>query len=181
MTNLLYSCFQKVLFVLTRQYTTVHLSTPALNLNVWQGYRGKNTARYLSKTILFIESEIELLKLTFPQVNRQPDNPQSNNSKVYFIPNSKERLGIDSMGELAISFELSGQFLNDEGNPAPYIHIAHALEQAFNFTFGDAYKSKERVFKRKPFNLAKALDYLRNLIIRESRKKKMKKDESVSG
>lgn len=81
------------------------------------------------------------------------------------------------MGEFAVSFELSGQFLNEEGNPAPYIHIAHSLEQAFNFTFGKAYKSKERVFKRKPFNLTKALDYLRNLIIRESRKKKMKKDE----
>lgn len=72
------------------------------------------------------------------------------------------------MGEFAVSFELSGQFLNEEGNPAPYIHIAHALKQAFNFTFGDAYKSKERVFKRKPFNLTKALDFLRNLITRES-------------
>ena len=45
------------------------------------------------------------------------------------------------MGEFAVSFELSGQFFNEEGNPAPYIHIAHALEQAFNFTFGDAVKS----------------------------------------
>lgn len=83
------------------------------------------------------------------------------------------------MGEFAISFELSGQFLNDEGKPAPYLHIAHAMEEAFNFTFGNAYKSKERVFKRKPFNLTKALDYLRNLINHENRKKKMKKDEFV--
>lgn len=81
------------------------------------------------------------------------------------------------MGEFAVSFELSGQFLNDEGKPAPYIHIAQAMEQAFNFTFGNAHKSKERVFKRKPFNLTKALDYLQNLINRESRKKKMKKDD----
>ncbi len=83
------------------------------------------------------------------------------------------------MGEFAVSFELSGQFLNNKGNPAPYIHIAHAMEEAFNFTFGNAHKSKERVFKRKPFNLTKALDYLRNLISRESRKKKMKKDENT--
>lgn len=81
------------------------------------------------------------------------------------------------MGEFAVSFELSGQFLNEEGNPASYIHIAHALEQAFNFTFGNAYKSKERVFKRKPYNLTKALDCLRNLIAREIRNKKMKKDD----
>lgn len=110
-------------------------------------------------------------------MNRISDKTKLNNPKVYFIPNSKEGLGIDSMGEFAVSFEFSGQFLNEEGNPAPYIHIAHALEQAFNFTFGNAHKSKERVFKRKPFNLTKALDYLQNLIIRESRKKKMKKDD----
>lgn len=117
-----------------------------------------------------------MLKLLFPQANQLPVNIQSDNSKVYFIPNSRNGLGIDSMGEFAVSFELSGQFLNGEGNPASYIHIARALEEAFNFTFGNAYKSKERVFKRKPFNLTKALDYLQNLIIRESRNKKMKKD-----
>ena len=81
------------------------------------------------------------------------------------------------MGELAVSLELSGQFLNDEGNPAPYIHIVHALEQAFNFTFGSAYKSKERVFKRKPFNRTRALDFLRNLIIRKDKEDKRKQDE----
>lgn len=95
-------------------------------------------------------------------------------SQVYFIPKS-QGLGIDSMGEFAVSFEFSGQFLNEEGNPAPYIQIAQALEQAFNFKFGDAYKSKARVFKRKPFNLTRALDFLKNLIIREGRNKEDKK------
>jgi len=103
------------------------------------------------------------------QVNQSVNNnviPQK--SKVYFIPDPK-RLGIDSMGEIATTFELSGQFLGENGNPAPYIHIAEALELAFNFTFGGVYKSKARVFSRKPFNLTKALDYLKNLLIRESR------------
>lgn len=130
---------------------------------------------YFVKTIQLLESEIELLKLTFPLANRYLNNSQSDNPKVYFIPKPKKGLGIDSIGELAVSFELSGQFLNDEGNPAPFIHIAHALEQAFNFTFGNAHKSKERVFKRKPFNLTKALDFLRNLIIRKSRNKQDEK------
>lgn len=135
---------------------------------------------YQRKVILFLESEIDLLKSTFKQTNHFVNSGVTqHNSKVYFVPNPKEGLGIDSMGELAVSFELSGQFLNDEGNLAPYTHIAHALEQAFNFTFGNAYKSKERVFKRKSFNITKALDYLRNLIIREGRKKMMKKDVFV--
>lgn len=55
-------------------------------------------------------------------------------------PNSRKGLGIDSMGELAVSFELSGQFVNEAGISVPYIHIAHALEQAFNFTFGNVHK-----------------------------------------
>lgn len=81
------------------------------------------------------------------------------------------------MGEFAVSFELSGQFLNEEGETASLILISQALEQAFNFSFGGIYKSKKRIFSRKPFNLTKALDYLKNLIVRESRKKKMKKDD----
>jgi len=83
------------------------------------------------------------------------------------------------MGEFATTFELSNQFLDENGNPASFIHIAETLELAFNFTFGNAYKSKARVFNRKPFNLTKALDHLKNLLIRENRnrgKNKMKKD-----
>jgi len=130
----------------------------------------KNTLKslYIRKAILLLESEIELLKLTFPQANKFAYNTQSDKPKVYFIPALK-RLGIDSMGEFATTFELSNQFLDENGKPAPYIHIAEALELAFNFTFGDAYKSKARVFNRKPFNLTRALDHLKNLLIRESR------------
>lgn len=143
----------------------------------WEKNRLKET--YQRKAILFLESEIDLLKFTFRQTNQPASNNIPQNSKVYFIPKS-QGLGIDSMGEFAVSFELSEQFLNEEGNPAPYIHIARALEHAFNFTFGDAHKSKERVFKRKSYNLTKALDFLKNLIVRESRKKKMKKDGFVN-
>jgi len=87
-----------------------------------------------------------LLKLTLQQANRHSSNTQSDIPKVYFIPKS-QGLGIDSMGEFAVSFELSQQFVDETGKPAPFIHIANALEQAFNFSFGDAYKSKARVFK----------------------------------
>jgi len=120
---------------------------------------------------LFLESEIDLLKLTFGQAIRFSNKTQSDNSKVYFIPNSKG-LGIDSMGEFAVSLQLSAGFFDEEGNPASLILISQALELAFNFSFGDIYKSKERIFSRKPYNLTKSLDYLRNMIIRESRKRR---------
>jgi len=132
---------------------------------------------YCSKAIWFLDSEIDLLKFTFLQANRFSDKTKFNKSKVYFIPSSKEGLGIDSMGEFATTFELSGQFIDEEGKRASYISIAEALESAFNFSFGNAYKSKARVFSRKPFNLTKALDFLKKLLISESRNKGKKQDE----
>lgn len=106
-------------------------------------------------------------------------NSQSKESKVYFNPKSKG-LGIDSMGELAVTLELSNQFIDEEGKPASFIYIVNVLENAFNFTFGDAYKSKGRIFIRKSYNLTKSLDFLKNLLIRESRNRKMKKDEFIN-
>lgn len=139
--------------------------------------RKKNALKsaYLRKAILFLESEIDLLKLTFLQARQSPGNTQSDKSNVYFIP-KREGLCLDSMGEFAVSFELSGQFFNSKGNPASLILISETLERAFNFSFGGIYKSKKRILSRKPFNLTKALDFLKNLIIRENRNKKMKKD-----
>lgn len=125
---------------------------------------------YLRKAILLLESEIDLLKLTFLQATRFSNNTQSESTKVYFIPQS-QGLGIDSMGEFAVSFELSRQFVDETGKPAPFIQIANALEQAFNFSFGDVYKSKARIFSRKPYNRTKALDTLKNTILREAKKR----------
>lgn len=105
--------------------------------------------------------------MTFSHI---PNNSKQVKSKIYFIPKPKEGLGIDSMGEFAISFESSGQFVNKQGQPVPFIHIAQTLEMAFNFQFGNAYKSKARVFSRKPYNLTRAFDFLKNLIIRAVQK-----------
>lgn len=127
---------------------------------------------YCQKAIWYLDYEIESLKLTFNPISK---NPKQVKSQIYFIPKPKEGLGIDSMGEFAISFESSGQFVNEQGQPVAFIHIAQTLEMAFNFQFGDAYKSKARVFSRKPYNLTKALDFLKNLIIRADRKQDEKR------
>lgn len=145
--------------------------------------RGKNALKdlYLQRAILYLESEIEYMKLIIGREERSISNKSTpQKTKVYFMPKPKEGLGIDSMGEIVVSLELSQQFVNEEGKPAAFIHLAQALETAFNFSFGDAYRSKGRVFKRKSYNLTKALDYLKNLIIRVNRKNKMKKDAFIN-
>ena len=137
--------------------------------------REKNALKnqYCQKAIWYLESEIELLKLSSQQTNHTLKTPQPYKSKVYFIPKSKEGLGIDSMGEFATALELSQQFVSEQGQPVPFIHIAQTLEIAFNFQFGNAYKSKARVFNRKPYNLTKAFDYLKKWIVNVSRKNKI--------
>lgn len=137
--------------------------------------REKNALKiqYCQKSIWYIESEIDLLKLTFIPTSNNSKQPKSS---IYFIPKPKEGLGIDGMGEFATAFESSGQFVNEKGQPVSYIQVAQILEMAFNFTFGNAYKSKERIFKRKPYNLTRAFDYLKNLIIKVNQNK-IKKDD----
>lgn len=74
---------------------------------------------YLQKAVWYLEVEIELTKLIFSQSGRAPIQ-NSYNSKVYFAPNSKG-LGIDSMGEFALTFDLSKQFMDEEGKTVPFI------------------------------------------------------------
>lgn len=80
--------------------------------------------------------------------------------------------------------QLTDEFFDENGNPSTLNHISEALEQAFNYSHNGIYKSKSTVFRRKDYNRTKALDYLKNLIIREKRnmdKKKMKKDDFTGG
>ncbi|SBW06681.1 conserved hypothetical protein [uncultured Dysgonomonas sp.] len=130
---------------------------------------------YLQKAILLLCAEIDLLKLIVkPTLPSSHNKTQRYNTKIYFSPNP-QGLGTDSMGELATTFELSNQFLDENGKAASFKDITETLEYAFNFSFGNAYKSKFRIFSRKPYNLTKALDYLKKLLIRESRNKKIDK------
>lgn len=130
----------------------------------------------------FLDSEIELLKLIFRQTRESPTaSSPPEKSKVYFIP-KPDGLGIIGMGEIATSLQLTDEFFDENGNPSALNHISEALEQAFNYSHNGIYKSKSTVFRRKDYNRTKALDYLKNLIIREKRnmdKKKIKKDDFI--
>lgn len=136
--------------------------------------RGENALKsgYLYKAILLLEAEIELLKFSFLQTKHNPDKTESH-SQVYFVPHP-EGLGYIGMGEIATSLQLTGEFFDEKGNPAALSHISNALESVFHY-ISDIYKSKSTIYRRKPYNRTKALDYLKNLIIREGRKKKDEK------
>lgn len=60
--------------------------------------------------------------------------------------------------------------------------MRQTLEHAFNFEFKNFNRKIHEIFRRKPFNLTKALDYMRSLLIWENRnrsKQKMKNNKFI--
>ena len=75
------------------------------------------------------------------------------------------------MAEIIVGLQLLGEIPDASGKSAELIRFAKVIEQAFNFKFGDIYELKNEIFRRKPYNRTKALDMLRNAILREERKR----------
>ncbi len=112
-----------------------------------------------------------MLKLTFSPISNKSKFVKS---KIYFIPKSKG-LGVIGLAEIALYLKLSGEFINEQGKIVSLKSMKETLETVFNFEFKDFDRKIHEVFKRKPFNLTKALDYLRTLLIREKRSREEQK------
>jgi hypothetical protein len=127
---------------------------------------------YLHRALSLVDSELELvhLKIQYPEQFLQSDQ-LTFKSDLYFDPKSKEGLGFIGMAEFVIGFHLLTEIPDASGKPADLIQFSRTFEQAFNFKFGDIYELKNQIFRRKPYNRTKALDMLRNAIIREDRKR----------
>ncbi|GHS94849.1 hypothetical protein FACS1894207_3710 [Bacteroidia bacterium] len=80
--------------------------------------------------------------------------------------------GIIALAEIVIALFLSKKVFQRNGKPAHLNQIADAFEKLFNCSFGSIYDQQEKVFSRKPFNRTKALDFLRNLLIRKDKDEK---------
>lgn len=124
-----------------------------------------------------VDSELELLnlKIRYPEQFPQAEQPTFE-SDLYILPKSKD-LGIVALGEIVVALFFSKKVFQRNGKPAHLNQIAVAFERIFNCSFGSIYDQQEKVFDRKPFNRTKALDFLRNLIIRKDKEGKNKQDE----
>jgi len=118
-----------------------------------------------------IDSELNLLnlKIRYPEQFLETDT-QAFQSSLYLVPNSKD-LGFIGMAEIVVSLHLLEVIRDSGGKPATLIQIANIFERVFNFSFGSVYDLKDALFRRKPYNLTKTLDILRNAILRESKKR----------
>lgn len=86
-------------------------------------------------------------------------------------------MGIVALAEIVVALFLSKKVFQRNGKPAHLNQIAEAFQKIFNCSFSSIYDQQEKVFDRKPFNRTKALDFLRNLIIRKDKEDRNKQDE----
>ena len=91
-------------------------------------------------------------------------------SNLYVVPKSKG-LGTIGMAEIVVALHLSGEIVGIDGKPIPLIQLANTFESLFNFSFGSIYDKQDAIFNRKPYNISKALDLLRAIILREDKKR----------
>lgn len=117
--------------------------------------------------IQIIDSELILLEKRFTHPERFIKD-QIFKSDLHIIPRSKD-LGIVGLSEIVESLHLSQKILNNEGKPASKTQIGNLFEIIFNISFGDISDKTSEIYKRKPFNRTKALDFLRNMIIRKDK------------
>jgi hypothetical protein len=141
--------------------------------------RKKNALKfaYLQKALALVNSELKLLnlKICYPEQFPPAEQPTFE-SDLYILPKSKD-LGFVALAEIVIALFFSKKVFQRNGKPAHLNQIAFAFEKIFNCSFGSIYDQQEKIFDRKPFNRTKALDFLRNLIIRKDKEGKNKQDK----
>ena len=121
-----------------------------------------------------MELELLNLKIRHPEPFRYSTLPTFE-SDLYVVPKSKG-LGIIGITEIVLGLFLQGEIVGKDGKPVSEACLARGFEQLFNLKFGSIYDKVSEIFTRKPYNLTKTLDALREAISKEDRKRKNKKD-----
>lgn len=141
--------------------------------------RKKNALKlaYLSKAVLLLESEVDLLKLQIQHPARfYPDNPQAFKSTLSLIQ-KYDNLGVMGMTEILTSLSLLGGITDNTGENPATITFSETFEQAFGFSYNDIYDRQYDLFRRKPCNLTKTIDAMKTVLMKEYKKRKYQRDK----
>lgn len=121
------------------------------------------------------DTELTLLEMRYSHPERF-EPVETFRSDLHIVPKS-QGLGIIGIMEIVFCLFLSKEIKNASGKPASFKQIAKAFEYIFNLNFGNIYDRRDEVYKRKAFNLTKALDFLKNVLEKNRNNKLLKKDE----
>lgn len=80
-------------------------------------------------------------------------------------------MGIIGIAEIVLGLFLQGEIIGKDGKPVSEARLARGFEQLFNLKFGSIYDKVSEIFTRKPYNLTKTLDTLREVISKENHKR----------
>ena len=154
--------------------TRIEIAPLKRAISVRAGGKMRLKILYLHKVLAIINAELELLslKIKHPESFVSPISPTFE-SDLYVIPKSKD-LGIIGIAEIVIGLSFLGEIVGKDGKPVPLVRLAHGFEVLFNLRFGSIYDKLDAIFMRKPFNLTKTLDALKNAINKEARKRSNK-------
>ena len=79
------------------------------------------------------------------------------------------------MTEILTSLRLLEGIKDETGNNPSIISFSNTFEQAFGFVFNDIYDYQGELFKRKPYNLTRTLDAMKDALMKEYRRRKSEK------
>ena len=81
------------------------------------------------------------------------------------------------MAEILTSLRLLEGIENETGENPSTIAFSDTFEQAFGFIFNDIYDCQRELFRRKPCNLTRTLDAMKNALMKEYQKRNSEKDK----
>lgn len=159
----------------SNDYMYIFRTLNLVRIDFLETNRKKNVLQqmYFQKSLSFIDSELELLHLKIQHPEQFELNEDTFKSNLYIIPKSKG-LGIIGFVELIVALFLLGEIYTKGGKLASLSDIARVFEQMFNLNLGCIFKKRIALFERKPCNLTRLLDNLKNLLIKEGNKQNEK-------
>lgn len=118
---------------------------------------------------LCLQKEIELMneKALHPEWFISSDS-QTYQSHLQFIPEPPD-LGIIFLAEIVVGLSKTKRIQTMFAKPSPLIELSESFELMFNFQFGNTYDLQDQIYRRKPYNRTKGLDYLKQLILRDEK------------
>jgi hypothetical protein len=131
----------------------------------------------IAQVVILIDGEIDTIKmeLEYPQRFGQSCNHDVKPS-LSLIP-KYSNLGVMGITEILTALYLQEGIEGSTGGKATIITLADTFEKDFGFSFNDIYDRQSELFNRKPYNLTKALDALKVMLIKEYRRRKAEKKE----
>lgn len=93
---------------------------------------------------------------------------QTYQSHLQFIPEPPD-LGIIFLAEIVVGLSKTKRIQTMFAKPSPLIELSESFELMFNFQFGNIYDLQDQIYRRKPYNRTKGLDYFKQLILRDEK------------